>query len=217
MNERKFKSIKLFDEVAHTRYSLALYDKERRTTLLPKPAEFEENPDWISVTDPEIFKGIWPAYAHSKATRLDEFACYAHKTNAYYNRGRYLEYKDDLIDLVGLDKVKAELSDYGMYLEDMTFYELSQFCFKVWKMDITLDDEKGIVTKQESNILSHGTKWEEYTKLELKAICRWKDLTVSGTVRQLIAKLNDNMALFVDAPKGKQVSKKPKEEYSFDK
>jgi len=200
--------MKIFEKQRNTLAVIELFDKNRNTKLLDKPKRFEEDPNWIAVTDPEEFKRITPLVMHRMANYLDEYAVYCHKTSLEYNKDRFKDYKEQLVEVIGEDKVIAILHKNKLYAEDLNFYELAELIKIELEVEVILDDENGEITTKDFKALPKGTNWEEYTKPELKDLLKSKGLAVSGTNKILIQRIEDNKGLFgIKEDKGEEIKK----------
>lgn len=88
---------------------------------------------WVQITDPVLFKKIFPAYVHHIAEELDEWYVFVKKVNPVLNK------VDDLIDLKA-ELVKIHESDFARLafktgvtsdsLSKMNYFQVRDFLIK---------------------------------------------------------------------------------------
>jgi len=178
----------------NTRRRFNRYAPDRKTTLLPLPDKFELDPEWIRITDKDEFLEIFDTASHDTANHIDEFAVYVHKLDPHFKWGRFTNHKEALMEEIGKEKARNMMYEYKLNPDEMTYFELEEFFATVFDIEISLDREMEEVTisKKKATEYKHGEDWTKYDKEELKTFCREKGLTVSGTKKQLITKLEAN-------------------------
>ncbi len=193
INGRETFKIEFFEVPRNTRFRFHRYEKDRRVTLLDLPREYEGDPNFLRITDPSEFTDIFDTASGNVQHHLDEWAVYVHKLDPHFKWGKFMQYKLDLIELIGEDKAYNKLYQYNLKLEDLTYYELEAFFSELLNLTINLNREDEEITAVDVVDLKEADKdWDEYKKEELKTMCKHRGLTVGGTVKELIERLKED-------------------------